>query len=419
MKCRSAVVQCFGLPGSGKSQLILQQAENFEAMHDTNSVNYYINIKERSVTSGLKDLVGDMKNNKFLLEEVAQSIIFDLQQNTAGRLADALLESTASVLIIIDNLGGNDKLLRDLIRRVETKAHTSSCMFLICITSRQRYPLHSETEIQKMNQNEYFSYVTKQVHGFNEEEAYKYLCQDQHVRESNRTDAKKVFERFSGLPLLLETTIKYCLQREITYKKYLEGLTTLSLETLMQNEMEAQTREYQEQHPFYSIINPIIGRDIQNGVTAEWDYLACMWHLDFFTMPEIVWKSFYGRFCPETSSLAEADNRADRLMKRLFDHSSCERLTNGTVRFKSVVALSFFITRQIYAKSRNESFKCLKTTIEVMFEVLKEQKSKTPSNLQIFLEHLKKLEKQVQKKGSDISSKKQKELAGWIKICSK
>ena len=429
VKSRCAVVHCFGLPGSGKSQLVLQRAQMFRDKHANGlMINYRINIKRKSVANGLKDLVRDMTNNKFLPKELAQSIIVDLEQYKAGRLIEVLFESTASVLIIIDHLENNNELLRDLIRCTETKsiAHTSS-LFYVWVVSRQQYPLHSEKEIQEMIKNKDFSYITKEVHGFNEEEATQYLCQGQRFRECNKTDAVTIFKRFSGLPLMLETTKKYCLQYDITFANYLDQLSTLRLATLLDDEMEAQTKEYEgDQHLFYKIIDPIIGENNNDSSDLQWDYLACLWHLDFLAIHKIVWKSFYREFFnqfmsdAEIASDAEPDNQVTKLMRHLSERSSCRILRDGTMQFKPVVALSFSVTRRLHAKRRSETFNSLEKTIKVMCQVLKElQKSNNPKDLQSFFKHVQKLQLQAQKEESGISSETQHHLAIWISICGK
>ena len=414
-----AFVHCFGLPGSGKTEL-MRYLEDCFAREEDRVVVWDIDIRERNLTEGLRSLVVTLVKKDYITEDQGQLILSNLESKSANELVDVLSQSSASVLIVIRHLEKNDNLLRDFVRSLKDKStvETLSRKFHLYMTSRNISPLFSESENQSLTQKENFAYLKKQVHGFNEEETVRYMLNDRNDNQTERQAVTVIFEKFSGLPLSMQVTRSYCSTYNLSYEKYLKELKAFDLEMLLKNEKELLTRQYEGIHPFYSIIYPFVFENKSNeDPSPHWNYLACLSHLCNREIPEIIWKPFYTLCYNLDANSERAEKTAIHLIDSLIKLSSCTKKSNGDVCIENIVATAFFITRKEYARKNKQSFNSLGTAIKFMIQIVSSQKSTSQLILRKFYKHLVCLQDQS-KTDDSISKDEKNNLEKWVQLCS-
>ena len=411
-----AFVHCFGLPGSGKTELMCQLEANF-AKKEKPAFVWDIDLrKSNNLKQELMDFVKDLVNNNFISESEMQSIEKDLDNKRAGKLVNALFESRASILIAITHLEQNDNLLRDVIRSLHDKSinQTSSSKFHIYITSRIVSPLFSEDEWQVLSEGKKcFKCFREQIRGFNENEAVAYLLKKKNVDFAEEAAVSEIFRKYSGLPLSMQVVKSYCDKYDPSYVSYLEKLKNLEQNKLLPIEKKLLTKQYEGNHPFYSIVYPFTNKESNDEEDASnnWKYLACISHLFVKKIPKMIWKPFYTKIRANISKEL-ANRKVIDLVESLVNYCCCIRNKNDDLCFETVAATAFAFTRR---EQVEDKFNSVKEAIDILTSLFDSKKSEGKMILSIFQKHLESL-KSVAENDDSIASADKEKLTQCIKL---
>ena len=406
-----AFLHLYGLPGSGKTQLVYKLGEHFRAMMPL-SVVFDLDINRSDTREKLKTLVDDLRKENYLQKNESQLIQSDLENNKADKLLDVLFESPACVLVAFRHVQENDDLLRDFVRGMKEKSWNQGApKFYACITSRKRFSMFSRTEIEDLNVGGYFLCERQQVRGFEKKEAVEFfnkVCSDVPSEEV----VNGIFERCSGLPLLMSSAVKYCQDKKITYEAYLKDFDNINLKMLLLSEKEKSlyiTKEHKHEHPFFSIAEPFECQSTDRNF--QLDFLACLSHLDIKQISEKIWKFFYKEFCQYPTLV---DDRAENFISKLEEENLCTKFEDKSICFENVVATAFVIMKKI-ENSKRAAKSCFFNSLEKAIDLLCAL-SENALSLNNLSSHFKRLESQAEK-NRDIRERSKTKLAQYIKKC--
>ena len=412
------VLHCAGLPGSGKTQIIRQLVQEFPFSSDNDRlvVKWHICCKDdgHKITDMLKKLAEHLQKHHFIDEDKCQVIKDHIHGNkSATDLVKVLYESNASVVIAIEDLEEINDLLRDFVRCLKDQRNQRSAKFHVYVMSRKRTSVISNEEIREIKKSSLL-YIEEIIDGFSKSEAVEYLC-DSTISQDQKA-AAEIYERFSGLPLAMQFVKRYCERMIYKYQIYNEKVNADSV-NVMSHEIEAVTEEYKfdGSHLFHRIILPlwkINGRQ-NNDSYLHWNFLACLSHLNFESIPSVIFKHFYSTLhkdfhAKSKSEDVDVDSEVNRLINHLVEQSSCKRGDDGAMCFQKVVANAFLITWQERCKADKNQIDSLKRAHSMLSSLLKSKEAKDKQTLTKLVKHMECL--QAHAKSDSSISKSDKEV---------
>ena len=289
------ILQFYGVPGSGKSQLVRFLAEKFpytevatsDEPNQTLFIKWHIQCKDTKddLSIELLKLVEKLQVEGFI--EKNTSLKHALQENfrkdQAKHFVKLLLASKVPTLIIVEDPDGTARnLLQHFFLSLNLCCQTSVySKFHIYVTSRSKSAVISES----MPQIE--CHETVNINGFSYEEAIRFLKGE----TSDEKNLIKVYEHFGGLPLGLIAAKSYCQCSGLSYSEYLELVNDPeSSYDILEDEKEAVLKEYghSAEDIFQAIVMPFFPN---NDATTEatntlfWKILCCAsyFHYDHIT----------------------------------------------------------------------------------------------------------------------------------------
>ena len=382
------ILHCWGIAGSGKSQIVRKLAESFPFTYDDkkspskNVIKWHIQCKDsgHDVNKELQKLTDELFMNAHIQnKETYQSIKDHLNDNECGMLVQTLLSCSFPVLIIVEDPDSNTeiankKLLKDFLRNLPCffEPEVKPTMHFY-ITSRTGNAILKEDETKRMN-----IYKKEKVTGFNESEALEYLLSN---GKPNKESATKIFQRFSGVPLGLQAAKGYCDDARINYSDYLELLQDIEYDII--RDEEEITKEFGDsaKHIFQAIVLPFIPLDeYDNTACLHWKILSCLSYFNYDRIPWLAVEYCCNLLCENKVKKKNLWNKAEvgRLVTKLRDHDMCSETDEKEITFHEVVSNAF---RLNHHSALSNSFSPLKKAIEIMSGLVsKDMRKKLHSN---------------------------------------
>jgi len=218
------ILHLWGLPGSGKSDIVLSLAQKFPFNGNTSIfVKHQIECSDEkeSIVDSLKNLLDVMHEHRLLKrDERWKMACSNLEQNRFSYFLDLLVSSHVPILLIIEDPQDEPKeLLEDLMRAVD-HLHCKE-FFHVYITSNPRN-ICETAQLERYEQYE--------VQGLTQSESFELLGVIQ--SESDEVEAANIItERLSGLPLGLIAVKASCQKSKTNLSTYKDWLENLPLET--------------------------------------------------------------------------------------------------------------------------------------------------------------------------------------------
>ena len=172
---RKLMLHCYGVPGSGKSQLVRTLAKKFPYGTDERNslyIKWHIQCKDTGddLQKEFQHLAEKLQEN--YLTRMDDVIEIELKKNQANKFVEMLLNCNASVLIILEDPAEKDKKLLQhffccLDKNFQESNHSP---FHVYITSRKQSQIFLSTKTKRSEGYEVINIV-----GFNQEEGIDFL----------------------------------------------------------------------------------------------------------------------------------------------------------------------------------------------------------------------------------------------------
>ena len=370
VKSRSKLIlHCYGVAGSGKSQLVRSLAEAFP-YSDTKplSVKWHIQCTDtgNETKKEFLKLAENLRKKRRVPEDTNLTPLKeDFEKDQPKRLVEMLLNCKGSALIIIEDPAEKEsKLLQNFFKIWNEKIQdTKQHLFHIYVTSRSKTVFRPKLSVK--------CYELQEIDGFTENESIRFLQEMERPKADKKEDLILIHERFSGLPLGLLTAKCYCEYTGLSFKKYLELANDPSYD-IQSNEKEALWKEYGQseatEHIFQAIVMPFFPKDETLGGTTNTSLfrkiLCCISYFHFDRIPRflldycchVAWDS--GK-----ATNAELRNEAEtgKLIRCVSDYGMCTETASGDITFHEVVLTAFRVKHQAA-----QDFNPLKKAMETM-----------------------------------------------------
>ena len=366
------ILNCYGVPGSGKSQLVRTLAKKFP--HGTDGKNsLYIKWHIRCKDTG-DDLQKEFQHLAEKLQEkylartdnVWQSIEKEFRKNQANKFVEMLLNCKVPILIVLEDPAQKDQnMLQDFFRHLDKDFQENNhSPFHVYITSRKKSPI-----IAPMTSEHLEGYEAINVVGFNQEEGINFLERYEGEAIEAREDLIKVFRRFSGMPLGMLAAKSFCRYADINYKDYLE-LAKDNDYYIVLEEKEAILQEYGQsaEHIFQAVVMSFMPKEESTSSSANldlhWQVLCCISNFHYDRLPRFLVEACFSTICEQKAKVSKLRNKIDAgiLLRKLVDHGMCTKVENGQfITFHEVVLNAFCFKAQSV-----HNFNLLIKAIEVM-----------------------------------------------------
>ena len=375
----TVILQCYGVPGSGKSETIRKLAEEFpfEEVSQEVLVKWHIQCKDsgHNLQEQLKILTDKLLKHSMITDpEQHRDIVVNLKADDSIEFVDALVKLEIPILILVeDPLEEQIPLLRDVstnLKRNAEKRKKISQKIHLYISSRKNIAL---LEVG----SDINCYKSEKIEGFNEEEALSFL--NQGLSESDNKDKLEIFHIFSGLPLGLNTAKTFCKKARIDYGKYLELVKDVEYD-IISKEKEAILEEYgcATQHifqaiviPFEPVVIPLVPTHHRNDISAilTWKILCCLSYLHYDRIPRYVLEHFCHVLRDKKIKNPVLKNEVEigSLISELLDHSMCTETNKDEITFHEVILNAFRLNRLYVSKT---DFYPLKNSIKILCKLV-------------------------------------------------
>ena len=367
------ILHCYGVPGSGKSQLVRTLAKKFPYLTETVESNplcikWHVQCKDTNddLKKELQSLVQKLHENHFVDNpSICQNIEKEFGKNQAKLFLEVLLNCQVPILLILeDPTEETRQLLRNLFELLNAhfQENSSSFKFHIYVTSRLKSPIMPWIVSQRME-----CYKIINIKGFNLEEGINYLKRSDVANADAREDLFKVFERFSGMPLGMLAAKSYCQYTGLNYKEYLNLSEDISYD-ISTFEREAILQEYGQsaEHIFQAIVMVFMPEEAESSYEnrgLHWSILSCISFFHYDSIPR-----FLLEFCCHTLRQNQVNNPSLRnkvdagiLTRKLLERSMCIQSEDVSLTFHEVVLNAFR-----FAQKSTEYFNVMKKAIEVL-----------------------------------------------------
>ena len=365
------ILHCWGVAGSGKSQIVRKLAQSFPFTYDDkksiskNVIKWHIQCKDsrHDVNKELQNLTDKLyKNAHIQNKKTYQSIKDDLHNNNmCDMLVQTLLLCSFPVLIIVEDPDPDSKLLQDFLKKLSRSSlePVNKQTMHFYITSNAGNPILKEIETNRMS-----IYKKEKVTGFDEFEALEYLLSN---GKPNKESATKIFRLFSGIPLGLQAAKGYCDDARIDYSDYLQLLQDTEHD-IIPEEKEAITKEFGDsaKHVFKAIVLPFIPSDEDDNIAClHWNTLLCLSYFNYNRIPLFAVEYCYSLLRESKVKKTSIMNKADveKLVNKLLDHDMCSKTDEKEITFHKGVSIAFRLNRH---SALTKPFSPLKKAIEIM-----------------------------------------------------
>ena len=411
---------CYGIPGSGKSQLVSSLAKEFPYSNPAEAtdpsqfaasctIKWHIQCKDKKVDlkEKFKKLAEKLQEEGYIATAPLNRLEEDFRKNQAKSFVEMLLKCNVPVLILIEDPSDVEiellKTLFDYLKKEEIKL-THPQKFHIYITSRSK----SRVIAKAFSALEW--HETLNVNGFIEEESINFLKKADNIEPDAEEDLIKVHERFSGMPLGLLAARSFCERRDKTnYKSYLLLAEDKDYD-ILSDEKEAIRWEYGAsqavEHVFQAIVmlfDPDTNSEGDTTQILHWKLLCCISYFHYNQIPRFLLERCCDCIRKKSVKCPEERNRSDvgELLCKLVARGMCTKQKNDAITFHEVVLNAFRLKQQPVP-----SFNPLKKAMETICSLLsldlrrKENYSRMQNlqkHLQALLEHIENNQKVILK----------------------
>ncbi|XP_076817294.1 uncharacterized protein LOC143462874 [Clavelina lepadiformis] len=339
---KTLILHCYGLPGAGKSETLLKLGAIFphRFTSDDKTIKWQLNFKSSSddERKELKQLLDDMRANSYFQNDIKyQEIIRGMANNIAAPFVDALQDSGAHILLIIEDKRCDTKFLTDLIRCVSNRQPTQN-KFHIYMATRKKSAVSNYIDLSQCQHT-----IQEEINGFDQEEGIRFLLQDFSGLQSLQVDrkpAKDLFHRFSGSPLALQIAKAYCKKNLVTLSDYLEYLG----KGLIGNDAKVLEKYTKSTIAIFdAITKPFEVQENLNKGAMEimlWKVLSCLSYLHHDRIPRSIIERLCQAFRSTETDTVDLQNRIDsgEIITKLMDYAMCSfNITEGLVTFHEVI----------------------------------------------------------------------------------
>ena len=382
----TVILQCYGVPGSGKSETIRKLAEEFPFENSSQEVfvKWHIQCKDsgHNLQKQLKNLTKNLLKHSMITDpDQHKDIVENLETNDSIEFVDALVKLKIPILILVEDPPEEQKpLLRDVCTNLKLNAKKRkkiSQKIHLYVSSRKKIEL---LEVG----SDINCYKSEKIEGFNKKEALSFL--NQGLPESDNKDKLEIFGIFSGLPLGLNTAKTFCKKARIDYRRYLELVKDVEYD-IISKEKEAILEEYgcATQHIFQAIVIPFMSpqRKIDISANLNRKILCCLSYLHYDRIPRYVLEHFCHvlRDKKVKNPVLRNEVKVGSLISELLDHSMCTETNKDEITFHEVVLNAFRLNRLDVLKT---DFNPLKTSIKVLCKLVSKDMRKKEHSLKMF-----------------------------------
>ena len=375
---KNCILRCWGVPGSGKSEIVRKLAVEFPFTNGKKSiakgvVKWHIQCKdsEHDVIEELQKLTDELfKKGHIQEKETCDSIKNELRENRCDKLFHQLQSCSFHVLIIIEDpdpyeKNPNKNLLQDFLRKLssnDSQLFINDVKMHLYITSRKSNPILHKDETKNKNIN-----VKINVTGFDKEEALQYLL-EQSPNSNNEADAQLICERFGGLPLGLLTTKRYCDETRTDYTDYLKDLKERE-DKIISEEREKIKKEFGDsaEHVFSAVTLPFLPAESDDLMTClHWKILKCLSYFNYDRIPRFAVEHCFNLIISESQikrTKRDIEKEVGKLTTKLLEHSMCSETDEKEITFHEVVSHAF---RSNSHSIESKPFNPLYKAIEIM-----------------------------------------------------
>ena len=388
------ILQCHGVPGSGKSEIVRKLAKEFPFENDSYEVDILIKWHIQCQDSGhdlkekLKELAEKLLKNSFIRNQgKCQNVLDNLEENNNNTklLVDVLMNTEVPVLIIVEDPSNVQiALLKDLcanLRDCAEKQKSHAKKVHLYISSRKNIVLLEEEPNLPF-------YKVENIKGFNKKEAFDYLSRG--LKPDNSDDIlNEVFQFFSGLPLGLNVARAHCKKARMNYKKYLVLVKDVNYDIISKEE-KAIIEEYGSSAPhlFQAIVAPFKTEELQLKI------LRCLSYFHYDRIPSYVLQQccHFLRTSQGKHVVLENEEKVGTLITELLERDMCTETDEHEITFHEVVLNAFRLNNLDMENSVT-----LKNSVEIMCSLVsKDLREKEHSgkmfklrrHLQTLLDHI-------------------------------
>ena len=380
------ILQCHGVPGSGKSQIIRKLAKDFPFGNNSNKtdflIKWHIQCKDsdHDLRNELVVLVEKLTEHPFIRKlEINQSIVDNLEENETKPLVDFLIKVDVPVLLIVEDPPDRQiTLLKNLCANLKSHAENPKPHLNIIhlyISSRKNTVLVEEQNVP--------CYRLEKVEGFSKQEALDHLSLKE--IENDTDDKLAVFQFFSGLPLGLNAAKTFCSKADINYQEYLELMKDVDYD-IINKENDAVMKEFGSSapHVFEALVVPFSPRDKDEKSTVlPWKILCCLSYFHYDRIPRYVFKQCCHLLREKRVKKSVLSNKVEvgTLVSDLLDHSMCTKTDEQEITFHEVVLHAFRLNHFSVVEDNSNT---LKKSIEIMCSLISKDLRKTEHSTKMF-----------------------------------
>ena len=398
------ILHCYGIPGSGKSQLARLLAKKFpysDSVATTNhlhTIKWHVQCKDagNDLKEEFKNLAEELQDNGFIEKAPLRHLDKDFRKNHAKVFVELLLNCNVPVLLLIEDPSDVEKqLLLSLFNCLDKKFHRSyHHKFHVYITLRSLSPVTKE-EFSALEWHE-----TLNVDGFSKKEAILFLKAD-NIKPDAEENLLKVYQRFSGMPLGLLAAKRYCQRSGINYRKYL--LRAENSDDILLKEKKALQQIYGQspavEHVFQAIVTLFLpGKDTLSSDESEslhWKLLCCISYFHYNCIPRFLLE----RCCHcirekkfEKNPEVTNETEVGELIHNLLAHGMCTKEEDNLITFHEIVLHAFRLKRH-FTPSFNPLKKAMETICGLLSMDLRRKENQLrmrslQNHLQALLEHV-------------------------------
>ena len=383
------ILQCHGVPGSGKSQIIRKLAEEFPFEKDSRRLYVHVKWHIQCQDSGhnlkeqLELLAKKLLEHSLLSDEKHQNIADSLEELESKDLVDAFQHANVPVLILVEDPPDEQiALLKNLCANIrqntelQRKYKDSQKIHLYISSRKNNVLLKGDHSLQ--------CYKSNRVEGFAEHEALNHLILRD--SENDNEDRLAIFRFFSGLPQGLNAAKAFCEKVRINYSQYLDLVEDVKYDIITKEEQIMQ-EEYASlmQHVFRAIVIPFKPKEMGNQTdkVLAWKILCCLSYLHYDRIPRYVLEQCCHVLRNKKIEKPALKNKVEvaELTSKLVDHSMCTETKENEITFHEVILNAFRLSRLSVFENK---FVPLKSSIRILCTLVSKDMRKKEHSTKMF-----------------------------------